>query len=560
MSHDNAPATRLVATRCAVCGRSLVDAESVEAGIGPDCRQKYGFNIPVEPELRAIANKIVHDIALGSYPGAEVDEPLRELRALGFDHLADRIAERFDRYRPPAPVISIESRRPPPPPPDEAPTPPAIPEKSAAPQDRSIVLTEGQERALQAVHRIHKELGARVAFITGFAGTGKTTLLREIARNYGDPVVITPTGKAALRVREATGLRARTIHRWLYAPKEDPETGAIRFVKRYPDEVVSPASRLVLLDEASMVGPDIWRDVWDMCSQKALHLVCVGDGFQLPPVMPGKQDPFSILLPNFAADLQAERVELTEILRQAMDSPVVRASMRLRNGEGVRALQELPRIQSQDFYVTAARTHMAGGVTICHRNVTRGRINAGVRTLVGYNEPPPLAGEPLMVLKNTYEVGLVNGESFEFPGWHRRPDEPERIYDRWRQIEEIGHFGAVVVDEKKMADGRVVRAMATIAVEELYGSLTAGMRAISDAGSRWAKSQDLYLGNNPLPHVHVNLGYAYTAHKSQGSEWPYVLVVMEPSVRFDREEGRRWAYTALTRATRTAAYYVGSVG
>lgn len=516
MSYENAPATRLVATRCASCNRPLVDAESVEIGLGPDCRRMYGFNIPIEPQLREIANGIVHDIARGALKGAALKEAVRELSALGFDELADRIAERLAVYTPPpeappAAVISIESQR------EihqeEIPTPQPEPQKSAAPEDRPITLTEGQDRALRAVQRIHKEMGARVVFITGFAGTGKTTLLREIARSCGTPIVITPTGKAALRVREATGLRASTIHRWLYAPKEDVETGAVRFVKRYPDEVDSPPSRLVLLDEASMVGPELWRDVWDMCCQKALHLVCVGDGFQLPPVMPGRQEPFSVLLPAFAASLKADRIELTEILRQAMDSPVVRASMQLREGGGLRALHELPRIRPDQFYLTAARTHTSGGVTICHRNTTRARINAGVRTLVGHQGAPPLQGEPLLVLKNTYEVGLVNGESFEFPGWHRAPDEPERVFDRWRGIEEIAHFGAVVVDERKMPDGRIVRSMATLAVEELYGSLTAAMRAIADAGSRWAKGHDLYLGNNPLPHVHVNLGYAYTAHK-----------------------------------------------
>ena len=51
-SYETAPATRMLATQCAVCARPLLDAVSVETGIGPHCRAKYGFNVEVAPELR----------------------------------------------------------------------------------------------------------------------------------------------------------------------------------------------------------------------------------------------------------------------------------------------------------------------------------------------------------------------------------------------------------------------------------------------------------------------------------------------------------------------------
>lgn len=97
MSYENAPATKMLATHCIACGRALVDSISVEAGMGPDCRDKHGYNVHVSPEARAEANKIVHDLAAAS------DEPsVEHLRGafarlidLGFERLGLKLASRF---------------------------------------------------------------------------------------------------------------------------------------------------------------------------------------------------------------------------------------------------------------------------------------------------------------------------------------------------------------------------------------------------------------------------------------------------------------------------------
>ncbi len=93
MSYTDAPATKMLATHCAACGRPLVDSASVEAGMGPDCRAKYGA-----PELddatRAEANKLVYQIAIDQ-TGPEVAKALLQLRQIGCDKLADRITKRL---------------------------------------------------------------------------------------------------------------------------------------------------------------------------------------------------------------------------------------------------------------------------------------------------------------------------------------------------------------------------------------------------------------------------------------------------------------------------------
>jgi len=89
--YEDAPATKLVATHCCCCGRALLDAQSVEIGIGPVCREKFGFvGAMVSPEAREEANKLVYQIACAPTMSAAL---ILRLRELGFVKLADRIAE-----------------------------------------------------------------------------------------------------------------------------------------------------------------------------------------------------------------------------------------------------------------------------------------------------------------------------------------------------------------------------------------------------------------------------------------------------------------------------------
>lgn len=103
MSYENAPATEMLATHCAVCSRPLVDALSVELGIGPVCRSRHGFDIEADDGARERANAIVHAIAADQ---AATPEQLAELRSLGFETLAEIIAER----RLPKARITLEQR------------------------------------------------------------------------------------------------------------------------------------------------------------------------------------------------------------------------------------------------------------------------------------------------------------------------------------------------------------------------------------------------------------------------------------------------------------------
>lgn len=97
--YENAPATKLLATNCCACGRPLVEAESIESGMGPDCRKKYmGRSEGSSPEARVEANQLVHKIALAVSSGAvgetlAGDASIARIRELGFHKLADKLTK-----------------------------------------------------------------------------------------------------------------------------------------------------------------------------------------------------------------------------------------------------------------------------------------------------------------------------------------------------------------------------------------------------------------------------------------------------------------------------------
>lgn len=405
--------------------------------------------------------------------------------------------------------------------------------------------TEGQSRAADKVAALMKTHGRGLLVIKGYAGTGKTTMLQLFAHVYGTPLVVTPTGKAALRVTEATGLEASTIHRWLYRPAVDGR-GRMTFTLRGPSDLWIPPSRLLLIDEASMVGLSVWQDVWRAAEAHGLKIVAVGDGFQLPPVQDKGAAPFSLLDDAYVRSLGGEVTELNEVLRQALDSPIVRVSMRLRDPaeSATAAMAELQRIQKNDLLDACLACRGAGGVVLSHANVTRHRVNWGMRG----EQQGPQAGEPLLVLRNNYDVEFYNGEQVTFEGWTEPPGAQQHIVDRYSNAAADVSFGVASVDGQRVI----------LSPEELSGSCELGGFTLDVAAENWARANSVYTDRGTLvPHLQANYGYCYTVHKAQGSEWPFALVICEPTVKLQTEEGKRWAYTAITRAKEACAVYYG---
>lgn len=403
-------------------------------------------------------------------------------------------------------------------------------------------LTDGQEAARQMIKTLLGEGDAAYGVLTGYAGTGKTTMLKVFAEEFGPPMIMTPTGKAALRVGEATGLQATTIHRWLYRSAENPKTGDLVFIKRPLDEIIPPENKLVVIDEASMLSEQVWMDVWMTCSALGLKVLLVGDRFQLPPVVKrdGDWTSFSALT-NLNTVFRAD---LTEVCRQALDSPIIRASMLIRQSDfdAMDAVASLPTVSRAELVNRFLQMNESRAL-IAHKNVTRQQLNLEVRHQLGYtNGVQP--GEPLLVLFNNYQVDRFNGEVVRFDKWLAPPGTPQGVRDRWKNLAAMISFGLAEVEGQSVM----------MAPEEVFAQ-TAGMPepTVSRASKDYAVVHLGYERKLAPSHLNANLGYCLTCHKAQGSEWKDVLVCIEDSVGMRTGgiygyEGRRWMYTALTRA------------
>lgn len=317
----------------------------------------------------------------------------------------------------------------------------------------------------------------RYRVLHGLAGTGKTTLLARIARDYPGVALCALTGKAASVLRQRVDMDVSTVHSAIYnfCGLGDEDLAGHR-EPIFTPKGESLRDRVVLVDESSMLGRRIASDLL----ATGARIVASGDLGQLPPV-------------RDAQFFTAADVTLTEIHRQALDSPIIRQAHRVRtagrydpDGEGFRVIS----------FATPEEL-LGHDMLLCWRNRTRRKLNERKRALLRLRGPLG-AGEPIMCLRNDHRFGLYNGA----------------VYDLLADLNEgrltvLGERGPVRVD---------------CATVEGF-----------DPEFKRNQYDDDYLPFAPA--------YAATVHKSQGSEYRSVLL-------FD-EADRDWTafiYTGITRA------------
>ena len=395
----------------------------------------------------------------------------------------------------------------------------------------TFTLTDGQNQALEAIDRLKARfpVGGGVLVVNGYAGTGKTSLIRTMGAQAGNILVLAPTGKAAVRVKEAALVRASTIHRWLYTATEDKSTGEVLFTRASLLDIEHPGFHSIIVDEASMLSADVWTDLYEAALALELNVILIGDEFQLPPV--DDTDNFSVFSPDFEAD---ERVNLTQVLRQALDNPVLRAANAIREGVGyTKELSSLPLIMKDNVIEACVDAWSNGEPIICHKNETRHLINDSIRSSVG-RVLPVEDGEPLLVVKNNYKLNIFNGEIFEIKHVKNCLG-GTNIKNKWMSSACYVEFSLVELtngDECIIAHQQLNERTEKIGHKSLEGAAKKLLKGI---------------GRSDVPFVHANYGYAISCHRSQGSEWKSGLVLMESSIRLNTLSGRKWAYTALSR-------------
>ena len=393
-------------------------------------------------------------------------------------------------------------------------------------------LSGQQQRAKQAVDRwMEHGTGEQKVFrLFGYAGTGKTTIARQLAGELSGVKFACFTGKAASVLRSKGCPDATTIHSLVYRPRDKSRVRLLELQEKLEqlvdkglgeheaanelrskmseerESLRQPAfdlnedselrgSSLLVLDEVSMVG---FRIAHDLLSFE-VPILALGDPAQLPPVGDG----------GFFTNADPD-VLLTEVHRQAEGSPVLHLATLARGGG------ELPLGQYGESAVVVQGSTSLEQVAhdydqvICGTNRKRHFLNRGIRNVLGFNSVLPEVGDRLIALRNYHEQDVLNGSQWE------------------------------VCDSSVEDDD----AMALLIKER-----ETGRRAYVRAHRHFFEGRESEL--SPWDHkkaLAFDFGYAVTCHKAQGSQWDRVFIVDE-SQTFGAD-ARRWLYTAVTRAAK----------
>ena len=347
----------------------------------------------------------------------------------------------------------------------------------------------------------------KVLIITGGPGTGKTTIVScilDLYQGLGARVLLmAPTGRAAKRLTETTGMTATTIHRAL---EFSPQTGGFR---RSPADPLK--AEVVVVDETSMVDTYLMYHLL-RAIPLAAHLILVGDAHQLPAVGPG----------NILKDLMDSGVikvaRLTQIYRQAKESLIVVNAHRINQGE----YPVLPQKFGKDDFVFLELDDPEA-------------IKAKLLDLVSEELPRRYGLDPLRDLQviTPMHRGAVGIQTLNLELQQRLNPDSERwswggrVYRRHDKVMQLRNNYY-----KEVFNGDIGQVCGFLSATGQLQVDFEGRVITYDAGER----EDL------------TLAYAVTVHKAQGSEFPAVLLVLTTHHYMMLQ--RNLLYTALTRGRR----------
>ena len=437
---------------------------------------------------------------------------------------------------------------------------------------------------------------ASVFILRGYAGTGKTTIVKVIAdyiKQRRQLAMMAPTGRAARVLAMKTGHKAVTIHKAIYAkahiePKKVKDVAESEFKFVFPIKESENGGNIVaIVDEASMV-----------CSRKIEHelfifgtdnlmedlltfvrpnfggkVIFVGDPAQLPPV--GESVSNALRAEYFKEKgLKVVEAELTEVLRQKGDSVILKNAMMIRDllkkdkrnqlvfEEQKDDVETVPSEQFLDKYLNYRKeSGRHDSVIICYSNKSANRYNRDIRRSLYGGDVPLRENDILLITQNNYRLDRMNGEFVPVLSIGERIQQSAPVYaqigGKKERIVITLNFIKVTVPN---GDGNPMPCML---LEDLLTSDTTSI-SIDENKALYInfcmRNPNLKQGSESFTEALLNdeyynairakYGYAVTGHKCQGGEWGKVFVDYTGRTGLD-DDSLRWAYTATTRAQKT---------
>lgn len=437
--------------------------------------------------------------------------------------------------------------------------------------------TQGQQTLLMKLAEfILGRNSDHIFIVKGYAGTGKTTIVRSLVQSLpalnGKTVLLAPTGRAAKVLSNYTNKQAFTVHKKIYH-KKPVYDGGFAFTLQQNLHT----NTIFIVDEASMIansgGLNGGRLLDDLVSYvfngNNCKLILIGDTAQLPPVGLDISPALDLEFMKAAFYFQVDSFELQEVVRQTKDSGILTNATSIRNQikknenhkpsfelMGFKDIIRLNGDELEDALNDAYNKYGAeDAMVICRSNKRANIFNQQIRARIRWQENELSSGDYLMVVKNNYfwlpeesKAGFIaNGDIVKLT--------------RVGKIQEMHGFRfadvrMLMIDypdepelETRLLLDTIMSEAPALSQEEnkrLYESVQQDYSDIADRRMRLKKVKEDPFFNA----LQVKFAYAITCHKAQGGQWPCVFV--EQGYLTDEminTEYLRWLYTAVSRAT-----------
>jgi exodeoxyribonuclease-5 len=415
--------------------------------------------------------------------------------------------------------------------------------------------------------------------LTGYAGTGKTTLVRAVIGVLDtlkqNAVLLAPTGRAAKVLGNSSGKPAYTIHKKIYRQQSSKDGfGAFDLNQNLHKNV------LFVVDEASMIDntgngafwgsgrllDDLVKYVYQGTN---CRLMLIGDDAQLPPVgisLSPALDPE--ILGGYG--LQVFSARLTDVVRQKLGSGILVNATNLRslldegNSEGIyprfvtSGFPDVFRISGKELIEELDSCYGKYGLeetlVVCRTNKRANQFNQGIRNSILYSEEELTVGDFLLVMKNNYywlknheEVSFIaNGDIAEVVRINRY----QSLYGyRFADVVcRLVDYKEIELDVKVMLDSLMMPGPGMSQKDQEAFFYTV-MEDFKEESTK-KKQYDNVRENDFYNALQIKFAYAITCHKSQGGQWKAVFVDLGYfTEEYLTRDFLRWLYTAVTRGT-----------